>query len=222
MLSHLGALVPGQRAPQLLRQEGDCSGDGVPNGLCAMAGQCGAVLHTGDVAVTFHARQMQQNREAPRSCGLWRSTPRTRGVRHAAPLAADQATSRPFDQLDPNVFSYAPSQSPKWALRRSIESAEYVSIKYTERLKDAGVEPSVGSVGDSYDNALAETINGLYKAEVIWRRGPWRNFEAVEFATLEWVDWFNNKRLLEPIGNIPPAEAEARYYAQTAGHAMAA
>ena len=74
----------------------------------------------------------------------------------------------------------------------------------------------------SYDNALAETINGLYKAEVIWRRGPWRNFEAVEFATLEWVDWFNNKRLLEPIGNIPPAEAEARYYAQTAGHAMAA
>ena len=137
-------------------------------------------------------------------------------------MAADQATSRPFDQLDPNVFSYAPSQSPKWALRRSIESAQYVSIKYTERLKDAGVEPSVGSVGDSYDNALAETINGLYKAEVIWRRGPWRNFEAVEFATLEWVDWFNNKRLLEPIGNIPPAEAEARYYAQTAGHAMAA
>ena len=99
---------------------------------------------------------------------------------------------------------------------------QYVSIKYTERLKDAGVEPSVGSVGDSYDNALAETINGLYKAEVIWRRGPWRNFEAVEFATLKWVDWFNNKRLLEPIGNIPPAEAEARYYAQTAGHAMAA
>ena len=70
-------------------------------------------------------------------------------------------------------------------------------------------EPSVGSVGDSYDNALAETINGLYKAEVIHRRGPWRSFEAVEYATLEWVDWFNNRRLLEPIGNIPPAEAEA-------------
>jgi transposase InsO family protein len=81
---------------------------------------------------------------------------------------------------------------------------QYASIKYTERLKDAGVEPSVGSVGDSYDNALAETINGLYMAEVIWRRGPSRNFEAVVFATLEWVDWFNNKRLLEPIGNIPP------------------
>ena len=107
-------------------------------------------------------------------------------------------------------------------VHHSDRGVQYVSIKYTERLKDAGVEPSVGSVGDSYDNALAETINGLYKAEVIWRCGPWRNFEAVEFATLEWVDWFNNKRLLEPIGNIPPAEAEARYYAQTAGHAMAA
>ncbi|GAB9171889.1 hypothetical protein BDS110ZK25_82900 [Bradyrhizobium diazoefficiens] len=74
----------------------------------------------------------------------------------------------------------------------------YVSIKYTERLAEAGVEPSVSSVGDSYDNALAETINGLYKAEVIHRRGPWRSFEAVEFATLEWVDWFNNRRLLDP------------------------
>ena len=94
--------------------------------------------------------------------------------------------------------------------------SQYVSIKYTERLAKAGIEPSVGSVGDSYDNALAETINGLYKAEVIHRRGPWRSFEAVEFATLEWVDWFNNRRLLEPIGNIPPAEAEAAYYAQLA------
>ena len=98
-------------------------------------------------------------------------------------------------------------------LRRPLEFAQYVSIKYTERLAEAGIEPSVGSVGDSYDNALAETINGLYKAEVIHRRGPWRSFEAVEFATLEWVDWFNNRRLLEPIGNIPPAEAEERYYA---------
>ena len=81
---------------------------------------------------------------------------------------------------------------------------------------------SVGSVGDSYDNALAETINGLYKAEVIHRRGPWRSFEAVEFATLAWVDWFNNRRLLQPIGNIPPAEAEERYYAMTEQPAMAA
>ena len=86
----------------------------------------------------------------------------------------------------------------------------------------AGVEPSVGSVGDSYDNALAETINGLYKTEVIRRTGPWRSLEAVEFATLEWVDWFNNRRLLEPIGNIPPAEAEARYYAELETIAMAA
>ena len=76
----------------------------------------------------------------------------------------------------------------------------------------AGIEPSLGTVGDSYDNALAETISGLYKAEVIYRRGAWRSFDAVEFATLEWVDWFNNRRLLEPIDNIPPAEAEERYY----------
>ncbi|WP_109672959.1 IS3 family transposase, partial [Mesorhizobium loti] len=87
-------------------------------------------------------------------------------------------------------------------VHHSDRGSQYVSIRYTERLAEAGVEPSVGSVGDSYDNALAETINGLYKAEVIHRRGPWRNFEAVEFATLEWVDWFNNRRLLEPIGNI--------------------
>jgi transposase InsO family protein len=107
-------------------------------------------------------------------------------------------------------------------LRRSVESAQYVSIKYTERLAEVGIEPSVGSVGDSYDNALAETINGLYKAEVIHRRGPWRSFEAFEFATLESVDWFNHRRLLEPIGNIPPAEAEARYYDQIAAQVMAA
>lgn len=98
-------------------------------------------------------------------------------------------------------------------VHHSDRGAQYVSIRYTERLAEAGIEPSVGSVGDSYDNALAETINGLYKAEVIHRRGPWRSFEAVEFATLIWVDWFNNRRLLEPIGNIPPAEAEERYYA---------
>ncbi len=91
---------------------------------------------------------------------------------------------------------------------------QYVSIRYTERLAEAGIEHSVGSVGDSYDNALAETVNGLYKAEVIHRRGPWRSFEAVEFATLEWVDWFNNRRLLEPIENIPPAEAEELFYAK--------
>jgi transposase InsO family protein len=98
-------------------------------------------------------------------------------------------------------------------VHHSDRGVQYVSIKYTERLAEAGLVPSVGSVGDSYDNALAETINGLYKAEVIHRRGPWRSLETVEFATLEWVDWFNNRRLLSSIGNMPPAEAEARYYA---------
>jgi putative transposase len=107
-------------------------------------------------------------------------------------------------------------------VHHSDRGVQYVSIKYTERLAEAGIEPSVGSVGDSYDNALAETINGLYKAEVIHRRGPWRSFEAVEFAILEWVDWFNNRRLLEPIGNLPPAEAEAAYYAQLELTAIAA
>ena len=107
-------------------------------------------------------------------------------------------------------------------VHHSDRGSQYVSIKYTERLAEAGVETSVGSVGDSYDNALAETINGLYKAKLIHRRGPWRSFEAVEFATLEWVDWFNHRRLLEPIGNIPPAEAEARYYASINQTAIAA
>jgi len=107
-------------------------------------------------------------------------------------------------------------------IHHSDRGSQYVSIKYSERLVEAGIEPSVGSVGDSYDNALAETINGLYKAEVIHRRGPWRSLEAVEFATLEWVDWFNNRRLLEPIGNIPPAEAEANYYAMLDDTPMAA
>ena len=99
-------------------------------------------------------------------------------------------------------------------MHHSDRGSQYVSIRYTERLAEAGIEPSVGSVGDSYDTALAETINGLCKTEVIRRRGPWRSLEAVEMATLEWVDWFNNRRLLGPIGNIPPAEAEANYYAQ--------
>ncbi len=99
-------------------------------------------------------------------------------------------------------------------VHHSDRGSQDLALRYTERLVDAGVEPSVGSDGGSYDNALAETINGLYKAEVIHRRGPWRSFEAVAFATLEWVDWFNTRRLREPIGNIPPAEAEAADYAE--------
>jgi putative transposase len=99
-------------------------------------------------------------------------------------------------------------------VHHSDRGSQYLSIRYSERLAAAGVEPSVGSRGDSYDNALAETIIGLYKTEVIRHRGPWRTIDMVEYATLEWVDWFNNRRLLEPIGDIPPAEREIEYYRQ--------
>lgn len=97
-------------------------------------------------------------------------------------------------------------------IHHSDRGSQYLSIKYTERLSQMGVAASVGSTGDAYDNALAETINGLYKAEVIWKRGPWRSKEQVEHATLEWVHWFNTMRLLAPIGNVPPAEFEKLYY----------
>jgi transposase InsO family protein len=117
---------------------------------------------------------------------------------------------------------YARQPEPDGALiHHSDRGSQYVSIRYSERLAEAGIEPSVGSKGDSYDNALAETINGLYKAELIHRRAPWKTREAVELATLEWVSWFNHARLLEPIGYIPPAEAEANYYRQLAQQAAA-
>jgi putative transposase len=106
-------------------------------------------------------------------------------------------------------------------IHHSDRGVQYLSIRYTERLAEAGIEPSVGSVGDSFDNALAETVNGLYKTELIWRRGPWRNVEAVELATLEWVHWFNTRRLLEPLGYVPPAEFESMYYQQQNTPAMA-
>jgi putative transposase len=124
-----------------------------------------------------------------------------------------------LDALEQAVHQRRPGSG---LVHHSDRGAQYLSIKYTERLAEAGIEPSVGSVGDSYDNALAETINGLFKAEVIHRRGPWRSFDAVEYATLEWVDWFNNRRLLEPIGSIPPAEAEANYRAALEPETMAA
>jgi putative transposase len=107
-------------------------------------------------------------------------------------------------------------------IHHSDRGSQYVSIRYTERLAEAGIEPSVGSVGDSYDNALAETVIGLFKTEVIHRRGPWRSLDAVEFATLEWVDWFNTRRLLAAIGHIPPAEAEQRYFNEVDAAAVAA
>jgi putative transposase len=126
-----------------------------------------------------------------------------------------------LDALEQALHARRPVQGGG-LVHHSDRGSQYLALRYTERLAEAGIEPSVGSVGDSYDNALAETINGLFKAEVIHRRGPWRSFEAVEFATLEWVDWFNTRRLFEPIGNVPPIEAEARYYAQTRVTALAA
>ncbi len=107
-------------------------------------------------------------------------------------------------------------------VHHSDRGAQYVSIRYTERLAEAGIEPSVGRIGDSYDNALAESVIGLYKTEVIRQRGPWCHLEAVEFATLEWVHWFNHRRLLEGIGYVPPAELEEAYYQQSEEPAMVA
>jgi putative transposase len=118
-----------------------------------------------------------------------------------------------LDALEQALYARQPERDDA-LIHHSDRGSQYVSIRYSECLAEAGIEPSVGSKGDSYDNALAETINGLYKAEVIHRRGPWKTAEAVELATLEWVAWFNHHRLLEPIGYIPPAEAEANYYRQ--------
>mgnify|MGYP002716977331 CR=1 FL=1 len=126
-----------------------------------------------------------------------------------------------LDALEQALHDRRPAKG-SGLIHHSDRGSQYISIRYTEHLAEAGVEPSVGSVGDSYDNALAETINGLYKTEVIRRRGPWRSLEAVEFATLEWVDWFNHRRLLQPIGNIPPAEGEARYHVEAKHSAAAA
>ncbi|TSJ91200.1 IS3 family transposase [Chitinimonas sp. BJB300] len=120
-----------------------------------------------------------------------------------------------LDALEQALYARQPKQQDG-LIHHSDRGSQYLSIRYTERLSEAGIEPSVGSRGDSYDNALAETINDLYKAEVIHRLGPWKTGEAVELATLEWVAWFNHHRLLEPIGYIPPAEAEANYYQQLA------
>jgi putative transposase len=118
-----------------------------------------------------------------------------------------------LDALEQALWERKPSHQDR-LVHHSDRGSQYLSIRYTERLAEAGIEPSVGSIGDSYDNALAETINGLYKAEVIHRRSSWQTKESVELATLEWVAWFNHHRLLEPIGDIPPAEAEQNYYRQ--------
>lgn len=134
-------------------------------------------------------------------------------------VSRTQTASFVLDALEQALHARRPTES---LIHHSDRGSQYVSIRYTERLSEAGIEPSVGSVGDSYDNALAESVIGLFKTEVIHRLGPWKSFEAVEYKTLEWVDWFNQQRLLEPIGNIPPAEAEANYYAALENIKMAA
>jgi len=125
-------------------------------------------------------------------------------------VSRSQQTQFVLDALEQALYERRSSDS---LIHHSDRGSQYVSIKYTERLADAGLEPSVGTVGDSYDNALAETMIGLFKAEVIHGLGPWKSADAVEWETLKWVDWFNTRRLLEPIGYITPAEAEEAFYA---------
>jgi putative transposase len=134
-------------------------------------------------------------------------------------VSRSMQTDLVLDALEQALWSRSRA---KGVVHHSDRGSQYLSIRYTERLTQAGAEPSVGSVGDSYDNALAETIIGLYKTEVIHRRGPWRKLDDVEYATLEWVDWFNNRRLLESIGNLPPSEFELLYYRQLDESATAA
>lgn len=136
------------------------------------------------------------------------------GWRVSRSLASDLA----LDALEQALYARPVGEE---LIHHSDRGKQYVGIRYTQRLTEAGIEPSVGSVGDSYDNALAETIIGLYKTEVIQQLGPWRSVDQVEIETLIWVDWFNNRRLLEPIGNIPPAELEAVYYREQESQAMA-
>ena len=134
-------------------------------------------------------------------------------------VSRSMQTDLVLDALEQALYA---RQVGEGLIHHSDRGSQYLGIRYSERLKDAGVEASVGTTGDSYDNAMAETIIGLFKTEVIHARGPWRSLDAVEYATLEWVDWFNNRRLLEPIGHVPPAEFEAEYYRQQSGLATAA
>jgi len=130
-------------------------------------------------------------------------------------VSSSLVTDFVLDALEQAIYDRC-DQTADGLVHHSDHGTQYLSMRYTDRLAEADIAPSVGSRGDSYDNALAESVIGLFKTEVIRRRGPWRHLEAVEFATLEWVDWFNTRRLLEPIGYVPPAEYEARYYEQTA------
>jgi putative transposase len=136
-------------------------------------------------------------------------------------VSTSMTTDFVLDALEQALYARQPDPEDT-LIHHSDRGSQYVSIRYSERLAEAGIAPSVGSKGDSYDNALAETINGLYKAELIHRRGPWKTRESVELATLEWVSWFNHQRLMESLGYIPPAEAEANYYRQYNGQAAVA
>ena len=140
------------------------------------------------------------------------ATTSTLSLRHSTADPAKPSTGRPPPR--PSTNTYTPSN--KAVLQRPLEPGQYLSIRYTNRLTEAGIEPSVGSVGDSYDNALAESVIGLYKTELIHKRAPWKDLDQIEYATLEYVDWFNHRRLLEPIGDIPPAEKEANYHQEHA------
>lgn len=128
-------------------------------------------------------------------------------------VSASMRTDFVLDALEQAIYARG-HDALTGLVHHSDRGVQYLSMRYTDRLADAGIAPSVGSQGNAYDNALAESVIGLFKTEVIRRRGPWRTLEAVEFATLEWVDWFNMRRLLGPIGDVPPAEFEAQYYAQ--------
>jgi putative transposase len=128
-------------------------------------------------------------------------------------ISSSMTTDFVLDALEQALYARQPGDDGT-LIHHSDRGSQYVSIRYSERLAEAGIEPSVGSRGDSYDNALAETINGLYKTELIHRRAPWKTRESVELATLEWVAWYNHHRLMEPLGYIPPAEVEANYYRQ--------
>ncbi len=139
------------------------------------------------------------------------------GWRQSSSMHTDFA----LDALEQALYARRPSDEDS-LIHHSDRGSQYLSLRYSERLAEAGIEPSVGSKGDSYDNALAETINGLYKAEAIHRLGPWKTKEAVELATLQWVSWFNHHRLMEPLGYLPPAEFEAKYHRQCAGQAALA
>jgi putative transposase len=134
-------------------------------------------------------------------------------------VTRSMSTDLVLDALEHALWSRA---APEGVVHHSDRGSQYLSIRYTERLAEARMKPSVGSIGDSYDNALAETIIGLFKTEVIHRRGPCRQVESVEYATLEWVDWYNHHRLLQPIGDVPPAEKELEYYRQATESATAA